>query len=96
MMGTARRMGWGSRRSVRLFAPGLAVGVLVSLLWSGAASVRAQDQQGDTPTLHVTDPKYATMIVARVGPISITAQQFLLSYEFGPAFAKRQKNSRQK
>jgi hypothetical protein len=96
MMGTARTTGWGSRRFVRLFAPGLAGGVLISLLWSGAAFVWAQDQRGDTPTFHVTDPKYATMIVARVGPISITAQQFLLSYEFGPAFAKRQKNSRQK
>lgn len=94
MMGTACKT--GSRRSVRFFVPGLAVGVLVSLLWSGAAFVWAQGQRGDTPILHVTDPKYATVIVARVGPISISAQQFLLSYEFGPAFAKRHKNSRQK
>ncbi len=44
----------------------------------------------------VTDPKNYTRVVATVGDITITAQEFLLSYEFGPAFAKRQKDSRQR
>ena len=42
----------------------------------------------------VTDPKNFTRIVATVGGAGITAQEFLLSYEFGPAFAKRAKDSR--
>lgn len=33
-------------------------------------------------------------IVARVGNKVITAREFLASYEFGPAFAKREKNSK--
>lgn len=32
--------------------------------------------------------------VARIGSISVSAEEFLLSYEAGPAFYKRQKNSR--
>ncbi len=44
----------------------------------------------------VTDPKNFTRVVATVGDITITAQEFLLSYEFGPAFAKRQKDSRKR
>jgi hypothetical protein len=43
----------------------------------------------------VTDPKNFTRVVAKVGNIEITAQEFLLSYEFGPAFTKRRKESRQ-
>lgn len=35
-----------------------------------------------------------TIIVARVGNLDITAEEFLLSYEFGPAFVKRSKNPR--
>jgi hypothetical protein len=44
----------------------------------------------------VTDPRNFTRVVATVGNIDITAQEFLLNYEFGPAFAKRQKDSRRR
>ena len=44
----------------------------------------------------VTDPKNFTRVIAKVGDIEITAQEFLLSYEFGPAFTKRRKESRQR
>lgn len=44
----------------------------------------------------VTDPKNFTRVVATVGDVTITAQEFLLSYEFGPAFTKRQKDSRKR
>jgi hypothetical protein len=44
----------------------------------------------------VTDPKNFTRVVATVGDVTITAQEFLLSYEFGPAFAKREKDSRRR
>ena len=35
-------------------------------------------------------------VVARVGPLKITAEEFRLSYEFGPAFAKRASDARQR
>jgi hypothetical protein len=56
----------------------------------------AFSQPGSELNRHVpvTDPKNFTRVVAAVGDITITAQEFLLSYEFGPAFAKRQKDSR--
>ena len=41
------------------------------------------------------NPKYHSMIVATVGPRQITAREFLLNYAFGPAFPKREKNSKE-
>jgi len=35
-----------------------------------------------------------TLVVARVGPLDITAEEFLLSYEFGPAFVKKRDNAK--
>ncbi len=34
-------------------------------------------------------------IIAEVGPINITAEEFFYSYEFGPAFPKRENNSKE-
>ncbi len=42
------------------------------------------------------DSAYARKVVATIGPISITAKEFLIAYDFGPAFPKREKNSKQK
>jgi hypothetical protein len=56
-------------------------------------STHAQSPGTDTVYLPIADPKLATTVVARVGPATITAREFLLSYEFGPAFVKRQKNA---
>ena len=42
----------------------------------------------------VSDPKNFKTVIATVGDIDITAQEFLLSYEFGPSFPKRRKDSR--
>ena len=39
--------------------------------------------------------KIKNEIVAEVGPFKITAEEFLYSYEFGPAFPKRKDNSKQ-
>ncbi len=61
-----------------------------------AGTAGSDAQQSDTAVLPVSDPRYATMVVARVGPATITARQFLLSYEFGPAFVKRGPDSRRK
>jgi len=71
----------------------LAVPFVVALLSYGASP---QEKPGPGRHFPVTDPKNFTRVVATVGPIEITAQEFLLSYEFGPAFTKRRKESRQR
>ena len=45
-------------------------------------------------TFSLEDPRYKSVIVAEVANRRITAQEFLFSYEFGPAFTKREKDSR--
>src|SRR5579862_1044055 len=42
------------------------------------------------------DKKYETMVVAKIGGRPITAQEFLLSYAFGPAFPKREPDSKRR
>jgi hypothetical protein len=61
-----------------------------------AVSARSQPRSELERHYPVTDPKNFTRVVATVGDAAITAQEFLLSYEFGPAFAKRQKDSRKR
>lgn len=39
--------------------------------------------------------EYKNEIVAQVGPLNITSEEFIYSYEFGPAFPKRKENSKQ-
>jgi hypothetical protein len=75
-------------------------------LWCAAAllslvpvgTVRAGSQsntRGDAgKPFSLEDPKYKSVIVAGVGNRAITAQEFLFSYEFGPAFTKRESDSR--
>ncbi len=40
------------------------------------------------------DPRLDKITVASVGPWTISANEFMLSYEYGPAFVKREKDSR--
>lgn len=42
----------------------------------------------------IENPRYDSIIVADVGNRSITAQEFLFSYEFGPAFTRRESDAR--
>jgi hypothetical protein len=71
----------------------LAMPFIVALF---AHSASPQEKNGFTRHFPVTDPKNFTRVVATVGDIDVTAQEFLLSYEFGPGFAKRVKESRQR
>ena len=74
------------RRSALLLAGMLVYGLAV-----------AQDAGGrDLPLLRTLDPLIANTVVARVGPLAITAQEFFDSYIVGPAFVKRQANSRRR
>lgn len=41
-------------------------------------------------------PKYDSLVVATIGNHHITAQEFLLNYEFGPAFPKREQDSKRR
>lgn len=56
----------------------------------------ARTQTETNAPFAISDPRNVTALVARVGEISITAQQFLLSYEFGPGFVKRENDSRKR
>ncbi len=55
-----------------------------------------QGTGSDASMLPAEDTAYARAIVARVGPKIITGKEFLLAYNFGPAFPKREKDSKQK
>jgi len=81
------------RRGLRY--PGAPAAVTAGLLMLARCALA---QTGGEMDRHypVTDPKNFTRIVATVGAGTITAQEFLLSYEFGPAFAKREKDSRER
>jgi hypothetical protein len=54
--------------------------------------------QGDTTEVKPYDIKRVlnSTVVSKVGNIEITAEEFLNGYEFGPAFIKRQKDSRKR
>ncbi|HMD13946.1 MAG TPA: hypothetical protein VKI62_04930, partial [Bacteroidota bacterium] len=68
----------------------LAGGLLILFFtWSGI--LWAHD---DRAKYSLENPKYNSIVVASVGSHTITAQEFLLNYEFGPAFPKREKNSK--
>ena len=83
----------------RIAVTGMGVGrsvlLLACILVSGQAV--AQNAGGrDLPPVRVLDTLIANTIVARVGPVAITAQEFFDSYAFGPAFVKRQADARRR
>jgi hypothetical protein len=70
--------------------------VLVLLLFMQALSFAQHSTSGDvTKTFSFDDPKYRGLVIAKVGDRVVTAHEFLLSYAFGPAFTKREKDSRE-
>ena len=73
-----------------------AIPFLIALVALFARGAFPQDNPEFNRHYPVTDPKNFTRVVASVGDITITAQEFLLSYEFGPAFTKREKDSRKR
>ena len=68
----------------------------LAVLLAGTSYCRSQEND-EVRTYHVFgDQKRANAIVATVGPINVTAQEFLLAYEFGPAFVKRGNDSKKR
>ena len=66
-----------------------------ALLLFGQGGFSQTKSSGETGTIFSFDnPKYQSIVVARVGPRPITAQEFLFNYEFGPAFPRREQDSR--
>jgi hypothetical protein len=61
--------------------------------WMDGAT--AQEGGPERPLFDFPGASPATEVIARVGPVSITAQQFLLNYEFGPAAVKRRERGRE-
>lgn len=68
------------------------ISAAIILLLSCFSIVNAQDET-EPKKFDLDNKNYRSIVVANVGNIKITAQEFLTSYEFGPAFVKREKNS---
>ena len=67
--------------------------ILIFLFYLGGTSYPVQDSIPDNSS---NLEKIKNEIVASVGPINITADEFYYSYEFGPAFVKRGKDSKER
>ena len=69
-----------------------------SILWAVAIASAGHFATGQekAPAFSIDDPKSKRAVVAHVGALTITAEEFRLSYEFGPAFAKRSKDAKQR
>ena len=79
----------------RSFGRNWHTGALISLLQSILSPLVFAQHTADVPSnLQFDNPKYRSVILAEVGPWSVTAQEFLLSYEYGPAFTKREADSK--
>ena len=68
---------------------------MISLLQALRLSVGVcPTHHGHAVEVPTDDPKFSSVILAKVGPWNVTAQEFLLSYEYGPAFSKRASDSK--
>ncbi len=72
------------------------VRVLVFSILAFLASSLPASGQDQGLGFSIDEPRNKLAVVARVGPLKITAEEFRLSYEFGPAFAKRASDARQR
>jgi hypothetical protein len=68
---------------------------LIGLVHSIISTLAFAQPTPDMPSSYLLDdPKFSTVVLANVGPWNVTAQEFLLSYEYGPAFTKRESDSK--
>ncbi|MGA9407517.1 MAG: hypothetical protein WBW71_10330, partial [Bacteroidota bacterium] len=68
---------------------------LISFLQSILSPVVFAQHTNDMPSSYLLDDrKFSSIILAEVGPWNVTAQEFLLNYEYGPAFPKRASDSK--
>jgi len=79
----------------RSFGRSWLIGALISLLHCIVSPfVFAQHPTDVSSNSLLDDPKFSSVILAQVGPLNVTAQEFMLSYEYGPAFTKRESDSK--
>jgi len=69
--------------------------LLVLLIVALAPPARSQRIREYSSYSSLLDPRLDRITVATVGPWTISAGEFMLSYEYGPAFVKRERDSRQ-
>ena len=65
--------------------------IILFILLNSLCDLRAQTLFSETNG----DLELANTVVATIDTIAITSEEFFYSYEFGPAFPKRQKNSKE-
>jgi hypothetical protein len=81
-------------RVVRI--PPRATALFVFAILAGSSVLFAQRKTEITSPTLLTNRELAGLTVARVGPWNITGYEFKLGYEFGPAFVKRNPNSKRR
>ena len=73
------------------------VGLLLFVFSAVSASHSQNFVASDVMTsVSLEDPKYGEIAVAKIGSRTITAREFLMNYAFGPAFPKREKDSKRR
>jgi hypothetical protein len=68
--------------------------LLLLLIVALASSATSQRLREFSSYSSLIDPMLDKVMLATVGPWTISATEFMLSYEYGPAFVKREKDSR--
>lgn len=63
---------------------------------AGPLSGFPQQRTDLPPSPSLIDPKLEATTLAHVGPLTISGIEFKLGYEFGPAFVKRENNSKER
>ncbi len=83
--------------NLRSFAQYWRAGALITLLQGAIPPFAFAQRTNDFPSTYLlNDPKFSSIILAAVGPWNVTAQEFLLNYEYGPAFPKRERDSKKR
>ncbi len=85
---TTRAQGLRSRWS--LVYLGATVFMIAGVVLKVFAAAEGENKNGSAKNVPLLPAGMDTVVIARVGNLDITAEEFLLSYEFGPAFVKRQ------
>lgn len=80
------------RRS--LVTLGAIVFIIAGVALKVFAAAEGENQNGNSKHAPLLPAGMDTVVIARVGNLDITAEEFLLSYEFGPAFVKKREHPR--
>jgi len=73
----------------------LFIGVLAAVAVVSGRAQETESPRGDVLSL-LDSLRNPEAVVARVGPLNVTAREFFYSYVFGPAFLKRRPDSRRR